>query len=156
MQVSESLQSCTKRPKYSHLLVTFAKCEYKLRIDSEFIYPKIFAAMLHRAGQFHYQLIHRFIFSEEFCKKVLFFDHRGRLRALIVCDLKLSCLSQFKRPDKIWIKKTLTLNIILCNMLLYLQVLINKKTSTKTKKNTSCNTVTDLQKVGLSSSSCEY
>ena len=55
--------------------------------------------MLHRAGQFHYQLIHRFIFSEEFCKKVLFFDHRGGLRALIVCDLKLSCLSQFKRPD---------------------------------------------------------
>jgi hypothetical protein len=53
---------------------------------------------------------------------------------------------------KIWIKKTLTLNIILCNMFLYLQVLINKKTSTKTKKNTNCNTVTDLQKVGLSSS----
>ena len=50
---------------------------------------------------------------------------------------------------KIWIKKTLTLNIILCNMFLYLQVLINKKTSTKTKKNTSCNTVTDLQKVGV-------
>jgi hypothetical protein len=46
--------------------------------------------MLHWAGQFHYQLIHRFIFSEEFCK-VLFFDHRGRLQVLKVHDLKLSC-----------------------------------------------------------------
>jgi hypothetical protein len=50
--------------------------------------------MLHRADQFQYQLIHRFIFSETFCKKVLFFYHRGRLQALKVCDLKLSCLSQ--------------------------------------------------------------
>jgi len=50
--------------------------------------------MLHQVGQFHYQLIHRFIFSEEFCKKVLFFDHHGRLQALKVHDLKLSCLSQ--------------------------------------------------------------
>ena len=48
--------------------------------------------MLHRAGQFHYQLIHRFIFSEEVCKKVLFFDHRGRLQVLKVRDLKHSCL----------------------------------------------------------------
>jgi hypothetical protein len=51
--------------------------------------------MLHRAGQFHYQLIHRFIFWEEFCKKILFFYiNRGRFKALKVCDLKLSCLSQ--------------------------------------------------------------
>jgi hypothetical protein len=37
------------------------------------------------------------IFAErqaEFCKKVLFFAHRGHLQALKVCDLKLLCLSQ--------------------------------------------------------------
>ena len=58
--------------------------------------------MLHRAGQFHYQLIHRFIFSEEVCKKVLFFDHCGRLQVLKVRDLKHSCLEsivRFKGPD---------------------------------------------------------
>ena len=66
--------------------------------------------MLHRAGQFHYQLIHRFIFSEEFCKTVLFFDHRGRLQELKVCDLKLSCLSQFKRPDN----QSWNLNLKIC------------------------------------------
>jgi hypothetical protein len=32
--------------------------------------------------------INRFIFSEEFCKEVLFFGHRGYLQALKVCDLK--------------------------------------------------------------------
>jgi hypothetical protein len=53
----------------------------------------ILPAMLHWAGQFHYQLIHRFIFSEEFCK-VLFFDHHGHLQALKVHDFKLSCPSQ--------------------------------------------------------------
>jgi hypothetical protein len=64
----------------------------------------ILPAMLHWAGQFHYQLIHRFIFSKEFCKTVLFFDHRGRLQELKVCDLKLSCLEsivRFKRPDNL-------------------------------------------------------
>jgi hypothetical protein len=85
-------------------------------------------------------------------------DHQQGIQYVTQDGVQLSQLPQpeVKSNFKIWIKKTLTLNIILCNMFLYLQVLINKKTSTKTKKNTNCNTVTDLQKVGLSSSSCEY
>jgi hypothetical protein len=61
--------------------------------------------MLHRVGQFHDQLIiwfNRFIFSEEFCNKVLFFAHRGHLQALKVHDLKLLCPSQlFGLKDRI-------------------------------------------------------
>ena len=39
-------------------------------------------------------MINWFIFSVEFCKKVLFFAHRGHLQALKVRDLKLLCPSQ--------------------------------------------------------------
>jgi hypothetical protein len=74
---------------------------YNLHQYFRFILP----AMLHRIGQFHEQLIiwfNRFIFSEEFCNKVLFFAHRGHLQALKICDLKLLCLEsivRFKRQD---------------------------------------------------------
>jgi hypothetical protein len=41
-------------------------------------------------------LFNQFIFSGKFCEKVLFFNNRGHLRALKVCDLKLLCPSQLR------------------------------------------------------------
>ena len=38
--------------------------------------------------------INRFIFSEKFCEKVLFYANRGHLQPLKVCVLKLLCPSQ--------------------------------------------------------------
>jgi hypothetical protein len=45
--------------------------------------------MLHQTGQLNGQLIQPGVFfCEKLCVKVLFFAHRGHLKALKVCDLK--------------------------------------------------------------------